>query len=262
MTGHPLHVAEDFWNIRGSYRIGGFIDVGTQASLVRRGNGKFVFLDSYTLSGAVKRKVNELTRGGKDIEAILNVHPFHTIHVRKMHELFPHARLYGTARHTARFPELPWAKAHTEDSALHEQFADDFEFSVPRGVDFISADENVHFSSVLVLHRASRTIHVDDTFMYIRLPMLIRWFGLTDALSFHPTLAKALEKRAGAARDFREWADELIESWRDVENLCAAHTGALLARDNRGESIHSRLLRALDKAGNTLESHEKKSPFT
>ena len=36
MAGPILHVAEDFWNFCGSYKIGGVIDVGTQASLVRR----------------------------------------------------------------------------------------------------------------------------------------------------------------------------------------------------------------------------------
>jgi hypothetical protein len=45
MTGQLIHVADNFWNIRGSYRIGGVIDVGTQASLVRLANGKFVLLD-------------------------------------------------------------------------------------------------------------------------------------------------------------------------------------------------------------------------
>jgi hypothetical protein len=260
MAGNTLQISEDFWNIRGSFRIGGVIDVGTQASLVRRASGKFVFLDSYTLSSSVRRKVSELTRDGKDIEAILNVHPFHTIHVRKMHKLYPQARLYGTARHLSRFPELPWADTCTEDPVLHQQFAEDFEFSVPRGVDFISADENVHFSSVLVFHRESGTIHSDDTFMYIGLPMMMRWFGLGDAVSFHPTLAKALEKRPGAAQDFLEWASELIDSWQDAENLCAAHTAAFLASDNRGESIHDRLLKALDKVGNTLKSHERKYP--
>jgi len=258
MTGHILQVAEDFWNIRGSYKIGGVIDVGTQASLVRLASGRFVLLDSYTLSGTVKRKIGEQTNGGKDIEAILNVHPFHTVHVRKVHELYPHARLYGTARHHSRFPELPWDDTRTEDPALHEQFAENFDFSVPRGVDFISANESVHFSSVLVLHRASMTIHSDDTLMYMRLPAMMRMVGLGDAVSFHLTLAKALEKRAGAAGDFREWANELIERWQDAENLCAAHTAALLARDNRGDSIHDRLLAALDKVSGTLKSHENK----
>lgn len=258
MAGQILHVAENFWNFRGSYKIGGVIDVGTQASLVRRANGKFIFLDSYTLNAGARRKVSELTDGGEEIEAILNVHPFHTVHVNKMHELYPQATLYGTARHLARFPELPWAETLTEDPALHELFADDFEFSVPRGVDFISANENVHFSSVLVLHRASMTIHSDDTLMYIRLPLPMRMIGLGDSVSFHPTLAKALERRAGAARDFRGWARELIDGWRDAENLCAAHTAALLARENGGESIHTRLEKALNKVDKTLTSHEQK----
>ena len=138
MAGQTHKITEDFWNIRGTFRIGGVIDIGTQASLVLLSNGKFAFLDAYTLSGAVMREVFELSRDGKDVEAILNLHPFHTIHVRKMHEMFPHARLYGTRRHLSRFPELPWENTCTEDPKLHQKFADDFEFSVPRGVDFIS----------------------------------------------------------------------------------------------------------------------------
>ena len=258
MRPHTLHVADDFWNIRGSFKIVGVVDIGTQASLVRRRNGKFVFLDSYALSGAVEQEVLELTNGGKDVEAILNVHPFHTVFARKMHEQFPRAKLYGTARHVSRLPELPWEELRTEDPDLHAMFAEDFEFSVPRGVDFISANENVHFSSVLVLHRASKTIHVDDTLMYVRLPKMMRLLGLSDSMSFHPTLAKALEKRAGAAQDFRDWATELTERWRDAENLCAAHTATLTSRKNQGAPIHARLVGALAKVEGKLTAHERK----
>jgi hypothetical protein len=77
-------------------------------------------------------------------------------------------------------------------------------------------------------------------------------------VSFHPTLAKALERRAGAARDFREWAEELIYSWQHAENLCAAHTAALLDRDNKGDSVHDRMAKALQKVEKTLAAHEKK----
>jgi len=258
MRPRIIQVADGFWNIRGSFKIGGVIDIGTQASLVRRANGRFVLLDSYSLSGAVEREVRELTNDGKDVEAILNVHPFHTVHVKSMHESFPRARLYGTARHVSRFSELPWEAQCTEDSALHAMFAEDFDFSVPRGVDFISANENVHFSSVLVLHRASKTIHVDDTLMYVRLPKAARLLGRTDLMSFHPTLGKALEKQAGAARDFRRWAEEIAERWYDAENLCAAHTAALTAAKNRGASIHDRVLEALAKTSRTLKAHERK----
>ncbi len=247
-----LRVADNFINIRGSFKIGGLIDIGTQCSLVRRANGRFVFLDSYALSGAVQREVDALTNGGKDVEAILNLHPFHTVHVRAMHQRYPKARLYGTARHLSRFANLPWQKMRTEQARLHALFDEDFEFSVPRGVDFISANENVHFSSVLVLHRASRTIHVDDTLMYVRLPLPMRTLGFRDILAFHPTLRQALEKRKGAGQDFHDWAKELAKDWRDAENLCAAHTAALTAAENEGASLHDRILAALDKVSGTL----------
>jgi len=250
-------IAPDFWNIRGSFKTAGFIEVGTQVSLVRLSNGRFVFLDAYSLPDEIEREVRSLTHGGKDIEAIVNVHPFHTIHVRPMHERYPDAKLYGTARHHDRFPDLPWENARTEDPRLHAMFGDDFEFSVPRGVDFISANEHVHFSSVLVFHGASKTIHVDDTLMYVRLPKVLRLLGLTDVTRFHPTLGKALEKRASAARDFRSWATNLAERWRDARNLCAAHTATLSAEQNRGPSIHDRILDALEKTSGTLEAHER-----
>ncbi len=247
-----IHVADDFLNIRGSFKVAGLIDIGTQCSLVRRANGRFVFLDSYTLSGKVQREVDALTNGGKDVEAILNLHPFHTVHVPAMHQRYPKAKLYGTARHLSRFPDLPWQKTRTEQPRLHTMFEEDFEFSVPRGVDFISANENVHFSSVLVFHRASRTIHVDDTLMYVRLPLPMRMLGFRDILLFHPTLRQALEKRKGAGQDFRDWALELAKGWRDAENLCAAHTTALTAANNRGDSLHDRILAALDRVSGTL----------
>ena len=186
------------------------------------------------------------------------MHPFHTVHVQKMHELYPQARLYGTARHLELFSDLPWEAELTEDPELHALFAEDFEFSVPAGVDFISANDNIHFSSVLVMHPVSQTMHVDDTFMYIKLPRPMRLVGMKDSLSFHPTLPMALEKRAGAVADFRAWAEGLCSDWRDVENLCAAHTAPLLASDNSGASIHDRLQKALRRCATKLRKHERR----
>ncbi len=257
MSAKVIQIADSFWNIRGSFKIAGFIDIGTQASLVRLASGKFVFLDSYTLGGAVLKKVNQLTSDGKDVVAVLNLHPFHTIHVPWMHEHYPDAKHYGTARHLSKFPELKWQAGRTEDQKTQTKFAKDFEFSVPRGVEFISDDENVHFSSVLVFHPSSRTIHVDDTLMYIRLPMLLRFLGLPDALSFHPTLASVLEKRAGAVHDFRRWANELADNWQNAKHLCAAHTAALATKDQQ-VSIRDRIIEALDKVEPKLEKHERK----
>lgn len=257
MGSKLIQISENFWNIRGSFKIAGVIDIGTQASLVKLANGKFVFLDSYTLDGSVLKEVNRLTGDGKDVAAVLNLHPFHTVHVKWMHEQFPDAKHYGTARHLERFPKLEWQATCTEDAATHKKFARDFKFSVPRGVDFISDDEKVHFSSVLVFHPASQTIHVDDTLMYIRLPLPLRFFGLPDSLSFHPTLASVLEKREGASYDFRQWANELVDNWKNVKHLCAAHTAALVTKDQQ-VSIRDRIIEALDKVEPKLERHERR----
>ena len=258
MTDRVLEVGDGFWNIRGSFKVAGLLDVGTHASLVRRSNGKLVFLDSYTFKGEVDREVRALTNDGADVEAVLNVHPFHTVHVRGMHERFPNAKHYGTARHLARYPKLRWQALRTEDAELHQMFSEDFDFSIPRGVDFISSNENIHFSSVLVYHRASKTIHVDDTLNYTKLPKAARLVGQTDSTTFQPTLPFALEKRAGAAQEFRRWAEELAERWGEAQNLCTAHTGALLGRNNEGASIHDRILEALEKKARTLRRHERK----
>lgn len=258
MSTGITRIADGFWNLRGSFRIAGLVDIGTHISLVRRATGKFVFLDSYTLSERQFEELEAITGGAAKVEAILNLHPFHTVHVRDMHQRFPKARLYGTVRHLDRFPELPWQKLRTEQPKLHAKYAADLEFSVPRGVDFVSADQNVHFSSVLALHKASGTIHVDDTLMYIQLPLPLRLLGKPDLLSFHPTLSRALEKRAGAAADFRSWAEELIERWGQAQNLCAAHTAALKAAENPGDALHKRLRKALTRVAGTLRSHQRK----
>jgi hypothetical protein len=258
MTHRILPIADGFWNIRGSFKVGGVVDVGTHASLARLGSGKFVLLDSYTLSSEVEGEVRSLTNGGDDIEAILNVHPFHTIHVRWMHEHFPNAKLFGTARHLARFTDLPWEPLRVEEAALHEMFLDDLAFQVPVGVDFIPKNENIHFSSVLVLHRATQTIHVDDTLMYVRLPKIAKRLGRADVFSFHPTLSQALERRAGAADDFERWASSLAVEWGAAKNLCAAHSAALTADKNPGATIEERIVQALAKVRPTLGRHRRK----
>lgn len=257
MREHIIQVAEGFWNIRGSFKVAGLIDIGTHASLVRRSDGRFLLLDSYTLKDAVAREVDELTGGTGNVAAILNLHPFHTIHVPAIHERYPNAKHYGTARHLSRHPELAWQPECTEDAALHDLFANDLEFSVPDGVDFISSNEHIHFSSVLAMHRLTRTIHVDDTIMYTKLPRVLSLLGLSESTSFHPTLARVLEKREGAAQDFRQWATALAERWSDAENLCAAHTSTLLGKENRGDSIRDRILGCLDKVEAKLVAHER-----
>lgn len=256
MTDQILKIADDFWNIRGVFKLGGVVNIGTHCSLVERQNGNFLLLDAYTLEGDVKREVDSLTNNGALIEAVLNLHPFHTVHVKRSHEQYPNAKLYGTQRHIDKFPELPWQPELTESAELHALFADDLEFSVPAGVDFISANENIHFSSVMVRHIASKTVHVDDTLMCLKLPKVLASLVKKEAVIFHPTLGKALEPRAGAAADFRQWANELAAQWGDSNTLCAAHSATLSCSDS--QPLEKRILKALSKTERTLKAHEKK----
>jgi len=256
MTDKILKISDTFWNIRGEFRVFGLLNIGTQASLVKRSNGKFVLLDSYTLQGDVKQKVDALTRNGNDIEAIINLHPFHTMHVATAHADYPDAKLYGTQRHIDKFPNLPWQEELTDSTEFASLFSDDFEFSVPCGVDFISNNENLHFSSVLAYHPQSKTLHVDDTLMLLKLP------GLLGALkkpqiSFHMTLSRTLEQRKGAVDDFRLWVAQIAEQWSDAEVLCAAHSQTLRVK-NSSPSIAAMIMSALQREEKVLNNHRKK----
>ncbi|MGI9287530.1 MAG: hypothetical protein ACR2P1_19255 [Pseudomonadales bacterium] len=257
MSEQILQISDDFWNIRGDFKIGGILNIGTHASMVRRGNGKFVLLDAYTLQGEVKEQIDALSKNGADIEAIINLHPFHTLHVQKAHKQYPNAKLYGTQRHLEKFPDLPWQPELTESDQCADLFAGDFEFSVPAGVDFISSNEHLHFSSVLAYHKASKTIHSDDTLMYLQLPGLLGKIKKPE-IRFHMTLPKTLENRAGAVKDFRAWVTRIAEQWSDAENLCAAHSATMLGSENQSVSIANRILTALQKVEKTLQMHEKK----
>lgn len=251
MADHIVSIADGFWNIRGSFKIARLLDIGTQASLVRLKSGAFVLLDAYTLEGSVAEEVLKLTDQGKAVEAILNLHPFHTLHVRAVAKMFPHAKLYGSQRHHEKAPELPWQPLLINDPALHAQYASDFEFSVPRGVDFISSNENLHFSSVLAFHPATRTLHVDDTLMWNPLP-------LVGGMAFHPTLKSVLEKRPEAAAEFRAWALELAKRCDMIENVCAAHARPMPAASRLGTTVGELVRQALAGVEKILVAHERR----
>ncbi|CAM3071135.1 hypothetical protein PANO111632_01260 [Paracoccus nototheniae] len=214
-----------FWSIRGDLRIGGVLNVGTQAALVRLASGGFVMLDSYPLRGAVREQVMVLTDQGRDMRAVLNLHPFHTLHCAATAQDFPQAPLFGSHRHRLRHPGLNWRPEPVESPEVAAMFAADLTFSLPRGIDYVSRDERVHAGSLLAWHPASRTLHVDDTINLMPVPRLLRPLVRNPRVFLHPTLPRALLPQAGAVRDFRDWLHGLAALTRDLRWLCAAHSG-------------------------------------
>lgn len=243
--------ADDFWNFRGTFKIAGLIDVGTQMSLIRRPNGRFLLIDSYSLSGEDRDSLLALTDNGETIDAIINVHPFHTLHCQAAHELAPKARLFGTQRHRAQAPELPWEESIIEAAATQATF-DEREFEVPAGLDLVTDDDSVHAASVLVRHRKSRIVHVDDTLMVLEAPGVLGHILPQSRMRFHPKLEKALQTRPGAADDFAAWASSLAEIWADTPIVCAAHSAV---RELPPGGWHDEITQALSDVREALDHH-------
>ena len=218
---------DGFHHLRGTLRVGGVLNVGTHCALVELPSGKFVFLDSYTLPDAVRPQVDQLTDGGSKVAAIINLHPFHTLHIEWMHRAFPNAALYGTRRHIEKFHILPWESELCEDGLPDEVTEGAIEFSTPRGVDLVCEKEDTHFGSVLAYHPASGTIYVDDTLSRLDLPWPLSLMPMNQRLDFHPTLASALKKQPGAAAAFREWAIDLGVEWHEARRIATAHNSTM-----------------------------------
>ena len=249
--GELLPIAEGFWNLRGSFKLAGLLEIGTQASLVRLRSGAFAMLDAYPLSGAVRDEVFALTRDGRDIEEVLLLHPFHTVYVPALAAQLPGARLWGTARHRAREPGLRWADPLVEGPEAAAHFADDLELLLPPGVELIPADERLHFSSVLALHRATETLHVDDTLGWSALPLI-------GGLTLHPTLGWVLQPRPGAATELRAWTQALARRCATVDHLCTAHMRAPAPGALRGPALQAAIEGALRRVERTLAAHERR----
>ena len=236
-----------FWNIRGDFRIGGVINIGTQCSLVKLESGKFIFLDSYTLTDDIRSKVMGLTNDGKDVEAVLNLHPFHTIHCAQMAKDFPQAVFYGSSRHKQKVADVSWSDDLVESRAVAQRYPE-LEFSLSQGIYYIHANEMIHAGSLLAYHPASKSLHVDDTFMSPPTKLLGK---LLPEIMLHPTTKKALEDNSNAGKEYCDWASNLAHDWREVRNFCAAHS--YLVRFKEGEFEKS-LLKAVNKARPKLEN--------
>lgn len=256
-TKRPLiieHLSQNFWNIRGDFRIAGVLNIGTHMSLVRKEDGTFILIDACEMDPDDRRDLLALTEDGTRIEVVLNVHPFHTVDCEQIHELLPHATLIGTRRHHTLLPDLPWSPEPVEDESTQRQFARTFDFSVPDGVDLVTDDDSVHAGSVLVRHRETGIVHVDDTLLYLDLPSLVEKFGAGPKLRFHPKLSDALQKRAGAADAFASWARALANEWRGTPIVCAAHKGIYHMADT---TFRAAIEDALENCTSTLDEHRK-----
>lgn len=232
-----IDLGSGFYNIRGNFRIGGILNIGTQCSLVQLDSQRYIFLDSYTLTGDIKDQIMAMTNDGKLVEAILNVHPFHTVHCEQMARDFPNAILYGASRHQQKFPHLNWAPETVESQTVADRYPQ-LQFSVPDGIYYIHPNENIHVSSLLVYHSASQALHVDDTFNALphfdTIDSLLKKIHYSPKkLYLNPLTKLALKPEPNAGKAFCDWAAHLADAWQSTQYLCAAH--AEVVEFNAGE---------------------------
>ncbi len=235
-----------FWNVRGTQRMAGVINIGTQCSLVQLSSGNFIFLDSYTLEGDIKSQIMALTDNGEKVEAVLNVHPFHTLHCAQMAKDFPQAIFYGSTRHPEQVPEVNWSDELVESAAVAQRYSE-LKFSMPKGIYYIDPNEKLHSGSLLVFHPASKSLHVDDTFVTPPLKVLDM---VLPEINLHPQTKSALTNEPNAGQQYCAWATQLAERWRETRNFCAAHSHKI---EFKAGEFQAALLTTIDKKRANLE---------
>jgi len=257
-----LHIGQGFWNIRGSFKILKLYDIQTQMSVLQLKSGNFVVVDCVQLTDEIKEDLNKITENGTKIDAFLAVHPFHTEHIKEFHELYPKFdNYYGCPRHKRLNPTINW-KGYLNDESIQRKWEPEISLAIPAGSDFIDPkpEETNHFSSVLVYHKDSRTIHVDDTITYIPPDV-----GITGALlsltgwksgyaAFHPAMKGAgLLPEIEAPYHFRDWVKGLLGAW-DFDNMCTAHMGNKIGG---AKEMVAELLKSTDKTFDSLVEERK-----
>eukprot|EP01113_Clastostelium_recurvatum_P046541 TRINITY_DN8173_c0_g1_i2.p1 TRINITY_DN8173_c0_g1~~TRINITY_DN8173_c0_g1_i2.p1 ORF type:complete len:276 (+),score=80.18 TRINITY_DN8173_c0_g1_i2:103-930(+) len=221
-----VEIAPGFYNIRGHFKRMA-IDLGTHMSLVRLASGKFLVIDAVEVTPEIKAGIDALTDGGANIEAVVFVHPFHTLHCMALYRMYPHAIYVGCPRHLRLMKEIPWA-GDLNVCEWRDRWAPEVQMRIPAGAEFVNPlpERSNHFNSVFVFHATSRTLHVDDTILYFEhVPLLARLVIPRGSMKFHFSMkGPGLLPHPDSAFVFRDWMNKLVADW-DVENLCTAHTG-------------------------------------
>jgi hypothetical protein len=224
-----IPIGPNFWNLRGSFVLFHFIDIGTQMSFIRLKNGRFLVIDTCAIDARGKAAIDELTNNGELIEAVLGTHPFHTMYFKPFHQMYPNARYYGCPRHLKKV-DIPWTGNILDDAIMNAWAEDGIIMRVPDGTDILTPAEDNHLSTVFVFHQESRTIHIDDTVMVFENPgCVLRCMGKhVGQMEFWAGgFKKGLKNSKEAPEEFKNFIQYIIDNW-DFDNLCTAHVGNMI----------------------------------
>lgn len=109
------------------------VEIGTHMSIVQLRNGNFLVIDTVVINDELKRDIDELTHNGTKIEAVIAVHPFHTLAWTAFYKMYPHAKYYGTPRHLRKLTEIQWAGQLDDSNGFLSKWTPDVELRIPAG---------------------------------------------------------------------------------------------------------------------------------
>lgn len=221
-------VAPNFFNIRGTFNVAKVIKLGTQMSMIRLQTGKFLVIDTVTLSPELKAEIDLLTNHGADMEAVIATHPFHTLAFNGFFKEYPNVPYYGTPRHVRTLKAIPWA-GDVGNCDVRTRWQPEVQMRIPAGAEFVAPmpESSNHFCGLFVFHEPSKVVHNDDTVIVVDHPgILLKLFGFRHGdMMFHPSIkSHGLHPTPEAPYQFKAFIENIIKDW-DFDIICAAHTG-------------------------------------
>ena len=104
-----IEIGSGFYNLKTPFVLGAVFDIGNQMSLLRlHSTGRYIVIDTCSLTPAAKAELDFLTDGGKLIDAVVASHPYHTMFFVPFHKMYPTLKYYGTPRHIRTIPTIQW----------------------------------------------------------------------------------------------------------------------------------------------------------
>eukprot|EP01117_Protostelium_nocturnum_P009561 TRINITY_DN340_c0_g1_i1.p1 TRINITY_DN340_c0_g1~~TRINITY_DN340_c0_g1_i1.p1 ORF type:complete len:258 (-),score=57.16 TRINITY_DN340_c0_g1_i1:57-830(-) len=232
-------VAPGFYNLRTDYRVMLVLNVETHMSVLKLDNGKVLIVDAAPLDESGISQLHSLTGNGANVEAVVHTHPFHTGSIEQLNQIYPNAPLYGCPRHVANFPQLKWAGT-LENEAVRKLWEPEVEIRIPQGCEFVAPKESDHFATAFVFHKKSRTIHVDDTLMYILNPGIFTQMTVGKGLQFH------VSAKHGGLNQTREGPLQFLDFLKGIARDWPFEHGAFAHMAVKRDTVKDELLKLIE----------------
>ena len=156
-------IGPGFWNVRGRFKIlAKLIDIETHMSFIKLHNGNFLVIGTIELDDELRQEINHLTENGKKIEAVLGIHPFHTLAFPAFYQSYPNAMYYGTPRHLRRLTQIPWI-ASLDDCQMRRKWEPEVQLRIPSGLSLSVRVISV-YSSCLTCRICQSTTRIIQSF--------------------------------------------------------------------------------------------------